>query len=70
MAQVLLAWKERCEDATVGRLVELAKGWCRKGFMTPAVWESIKDLVDFDLPTVQDVLPNRPVEGGFRVTQQ
>ena len=31
--------------------------------MIPAVWDSIKDLVDFDLPTVQDTMPARPVEG-------
>ena len=45
----------------MGRLVELAEGWCRKGFMIPQVWESIKNLVTFDLPAVQDGTPGRPI---------
>ena len=45
----------------MGRLVELAEGWCRKGFIIPQVWESIKNLVAFDLPAVQDVMPDRPI---------
>ena len=47
--QVLCVWENRTVGVATERLIHLVHEWCKKGYVIPEVWSSIKDMVDIDL---------------------